>query len=297
MWKKSRESILVGESDACATLQSSDEVMVLEARRADATSKSLPTGKRLLRVLVVDDDQDTADSLSMLVQIWGHDVRRAYGGAAALKITAAYQPDVLLLDIGMPGMDGCRLAQELRRQARFKDTLLIAVTGFADQAHRLLGEEAGFDLYLIKPVAPLTLETLLMLLEKGRLADSPREPLGTAKQYGILVVDDEEAVRNVLGSGLRQSGFAVWLAANGPEALDLYWRHREGIDLVLLDVRMHGLDGPRTLAALKELNPRIRCCFMSGDLGNNTEEKLYNLGAAAVLSKPFRLAEVAQTLW
>lgn len=121
-------------------------------------------------------------------------------------------------------------------------------------------------------------------------------PLVTPRQNGILVVDDEAAVRGVLNVGLRQQGFAVWLAANGQEALDLYRHHSHAIDMVLLDVRMPGRDGPQTLAALQELNPDLRCCFMSGDLGSYAEWQLCELGAAVVIRKPFRLAEVAETL-
>jgi CheY-like chemotaxis protein len=113
---------------------------------------------------------------------------------------------------------------------------------------------------------------------------------------GVLVVDDEECVRKVLDAGLRQEGFAVWLAADGGVALDLYRRHRQSIDVVLLDVRMPRLDGRHTLAALQRLNPQIRCCFMSGDLGNETEERLLKLGAVVVLSKPFQMAEIAPLL-
>jgi CheY-like chemotaxis protein len=124
---------------------------------------------------------------------------------------------------------------------------------------------------------------------------SPEVP--SPRKYGILVVDDEEAVRGVLNIGMSHQGFAVWLAANGQEALDLYRRHRQGIDVVLMDVRMPGLDGPQTLAELQQLNPQVRCCFMSGHLGSYTEWKLCDLGALAVLQKPFRPAEVAQVLW
>ena len=128
------------------------------------------------------------------------------------------------------------------------------------------------------------------------LKNPPRQGLGQGT-YGILVVDDEEDLRALLSIGLRQQGFAVWLAADGHEALELYRRHREFIDVALLDVRMPGQDGPQTLAALYKVNPQIRCCFMSGDFGSHTEEKLRSLGAAAVLPKPFRLAEVAHQLW
>ena len=119
-------------------------------------------------MLVADDYRDAVDSLSTLVRMWGHDVRLTYNGEAAIEMACVYRPDVLLLDIAMPKMDGCRLAQRLRRQARFRDTLLVAITGYADEAHRLLCEAAGFDLFLVKPVDPSTLETLL-LLERDRL--------------------------------------------------------------------------------------------------------------------------------
>jgi CheY-like chemotaxis protein len=167
MWKKSRDSVLVGSSDARARLQPSDEV--LSVRKDGDRSRCIPACKRLLRVLVADDNRDAADSLSMLVKTWGHDVRPAYDGAAALEISSAYQPDVLLLDIAMPKMDGCQLARQLRRQTRFKDTLLIAITGYADEAHRLLWEEA-FAPYFIKPVEPSILQKLLVL-ERERLAE------------------------------------------------------------------------------------------------------------------------------
>ena len=92
--------------------------------------------------------------------------------------------------------------------------------------------------------------------------------LTTPRAYGILVVDDEHHLRGVLGHSMRRQGFAVWLAADGHEALALYRRHRAAIDVVLLDVHMPGPDGPRTLAALRGLNPQLRCWFMSGDLGS-----------------------------
>ncbi|HEV3235744.1 MAG TPA: response regulator [Gemmataceae bacterium] len=81
------------------------------------------------------------------------------------------------------------------------------------------------------------------------------------------------------------------------KALDLYRHHVDDIDMVLLDVRMPGLNGPQTLAALKEVSPRIRACFMSGDLGGYTVEDLHSMGAAAVFPKPFRLTDLAQALW
>jgi CheY-like chemotaxis protein len=133
--------------------------------------------------------------------------------------------------------------------------------------------------------------------EPGRLAESLTGAQATARECGVLVVDDQACLRDMLSLGLRQEGFAVWLAANGREAFDLYRRHGEVIDVVLLDMHMPDLDGPQTLAALQQLGPQIRCCFLSADLGSYTEDRLRSLGAAAVLHKPISLSELAPVLW
>lgn len=126
-----------------------------------------------LRVLVVDDNRDAADSLSLLVKLWGHDVRTAYNGTA-VTLAPVYKPDVILLDIGMPKLDGNNMTRQLRQRTDFKDTLFIAVTGYQDEANRLLSHEAGFDHYLIKPIDPGVLEKLLLvkLLTKRRASQS-----------------------------------------------------------------------------------------------------------------------------
>ena len=113
---------------------------------------------------------------------------------------------------------------------------------------------------------------------------------------GILVVDDDAAVRFLLDVGLQQYGFAVWQAADGQEALEVYQQEHAEIDLVLLDIRMPRLDGPQTLAALLRLNPQIRCCFMTGHAGSYSHDQLLRLGAALIISKPFQLAELAEIL-
>jgi CheY-like chemotaxis protein len=122
----------------------------------------------------------------------------------------------------------------------------------------------------------------------------------TARQFrakpGVLVVDDEHLVRNIVQLGLERVSFEVWLAANGREAIHLYGKHRDRIDVVLLDVRMPGLDGPQTLEVLRELNPNVLVCFMSGDTGAYQPEELRQRGAAHVLAKPFRLDQLANIL-
>ena len=117
--------------------------------------------RELLRVLVVDDYRATADTMSRLIATWGHDVRRAYDGATGMALAAAFQPDVLLLDLIMSGASGLALTRQMQRQDRLNNCLLIAVTGRTDSGHRLQCEEAGIDLFLVKPVELSFLRTLL----------------------------------------------------------------------------------------------------------------------------------------
>jgi PAS domain S-box-containing protein len=113
------------------------------------------------RVLVVDDNVDAAESVALLVRLWGHDVRVAYTGPEALQAAEEYQPEVVVLDIGLPGMNGYEVAGRLRQQPRFQKTLLVAVTGYGQEEDRRRSEEAGFGHHLTKPVDPAALEKLL----------------------------------------------------------------------------------------------------------------------------------------
>jgi CheY-like chemotaxis protein len=103
-------------------------------------------------------------------------------------------------------------------------------------------------------------------------------------------------VRDVLRRGLEKSGFEAWQAASGWEALEIYQHHWDEFAAVLLDVRMPGLDGLQTLRCMMHINPKVRVCFMSGDLGDYSESQLLNEGAVRVLAKPFHLDEVVSVL-
>ena len=113
------------------------------------------------RVLVVDDNMDAADMLVMMLQMSGHEVKAAYFGQTALEIAVEYQPDVVLLDIGLPDMDGYEVARHLRQQPQTKDVWLIAMTGYGQDSDRQRSQEAGFDHHLVKPVDPQKLKDLL----------------------------------------------------------------------------------------------------------------------------------------
>ncbi len=107
-----------------------------------------------LRVLVVDDNRDAADSLALLLKCWGYAPRVAYDGPAALALAAAEAPAAALLDIGLPGMDGCEVARRLRGLPATARALLIAVTGRGRDEDVRRCHEAGIDLHFIKPFDP-----------------------------------------------------------------------------------------------------------------------------------------------
>src|SRR5262249_37784704 len=113
------------------------------------------------RVLVVDDNTDAADSLAMLLRLTGHEVRIVHDGPAALESAATFRPDVVLLDIGLPGMDGYAVARHLREESCTREVLLIAVSGYGQEEDQLRSRQAGFDHHLVKPVEFTALQQLL----------------------------------------------------------------------------------------------------------------------------------------
>lgn len=126
--------------------------------------------KSSLRVLVVDDNQASADTLHWTVELFGDEVKSCHDGKSALKLAAQFKPDVVLLDIGMPGMDGLQVCAHLRAMPELGQMKIIAQTGWGDEQMRLKTASAGFDLHLVKPVDPRVLEDMLWLLRSGRQA-------------------------------------------------------------------------------------------------------------------------------
>jgi CheY-like chemotaxis protein len=118
---------------------------------------------RALRVLVIEDDADTAECMARLVRLWGHDVRQATSAQAGLEEAFAFRPDFVLLDIGMPMMDGCALARQLRLDPRLQGCFIVAITGYGDAEQRRRSYDAGINVFLVKPVDHVVLETLLNL--------------------------------------------------------------------------------------------------------------------------------------
>ena len=234
-------------------------------------------------ILVVEDEANIRDAVCLALEDEGYQVDAAVNGSDALgRLQTNELPRLILLDLVMPVMDGWKFRRAQQQAPALADIPVVLVSGAADLSQQAVSLRAvGF---LQKP---FDFDKLLDLVHRHV---DPQRPQ-------VLVVDDEALIRKLLSRMLNDQGLTALLAASGEEAIDLYRKHGARIALVLLDVQLPGLNGPQTLAALQQLNPDVRCCFMSGDTGAYSIPQLLATGALRFLSKPFlNLAEVKRTL-
>ena len=158
----------------------------------------MPATGRSLRVLVVDDNRDGADALGLLVEELGNQVHVTYGGTQALDVATAFRPDLMLVDLVMPDMDGCRLIIRLRQIPAFAHTKIVAITGQKDEQHKSTAMQTGFDAVLYKPVALTEIKAILASVVVGHAGPSPgrvneRAVLGAERR---LPIDEARRIRN-----------------------------------------------------------------------------------------------------
>ncbi len=141
---------------------------------ADSHADTTPSESRKprLKILVVDDNHDSALSMAMMLTIMGHETRTAHDGEAAVSTAETFRPQVILLDIGLPKLNGYEVAQQIRQHDWGTGMFLIAVTGWGQDEDRQRSEEVGLNLHMVKPVEPAVLEDLLANLDlvEGRTA-------------------------------------------------------------------------------------------------------------------------------
>jgi CheY-like chemotaxis protein len=126
-----------------------------------------------LKILVVDDNRDVADSCCMLIELCGHQVRSAYTGVEALALAESFRPHMILTDIGLPDIDGYEFARKIRACDWAGSVVLVAITGWGEEEHRRQSQAAGFNHHLTKPIDPKTMESLLESLTAALRGVSP----------------------------------------------------------------------------------------------------------------------------
>lgn len=132
-----------------------------------------PEPEHPLRILVVEDDPESLQMMGALLGLWGYEPRLVPAGPAALAAVEEEMPDIVLLDLGLPGMDGFEVARRLRGRPGGRDVFIAAVTAYRGEEHQRQAREAGFDRYLMKPV---DIDTLRQLLCQTPAGDRPAEP-------------------------------------------------------------------------------------------------------------------------
>jgi CheY-like chemotaxis protein len=122
---------------------------------------TITINENLLRVLIVDDNRDGADALGLLLEELGHQVHVTYGGRQALEVVSAFQPDLMLVDLLMPDVDGFSLVARLRQSPALAETTIVAITGKKDIQHRIMALKVGCDGVLVKPAALVEIKAVL----------------------------------------------------------------------------------------------------------------------------------------
>jgi CheY-like chemotaxis protein len=140
------------------TLDLPTSILAVRIETPRASAPAVPLERR---VLIVDDNEDVARIMALLIERLGGRTRVAFDGNAALQAVAEFQPNIVFLDIGMPGLDGYETCRRIRRQPFGQNITIVALTGWGKDQDRWRAEDAGFDLHLTKPADPATLQEIL----------------------------------------------------------------------------------------------------------------------------------------
>jgi CheY-like chemotaxis protein len=239
-------------------------------------------------ILLVDDDEETYNLYSDFLASSGFSVVGANDGEEAVRLAQRERPDLVIMDLGLPLLDGCEASRQLRNDPRTASVPILAMTGYVQRHFIELAKAAGCDSFLAKPCP---LERLLE--ESRRLLGMQCD--GNHDLGRILLVEDDDEIREALTSALEQQGYGVDSARNGREALD---RLHDGVQprLILLDLMMPVMDGWQFRAAQLE-DPRIcRIPVVVLSAMTNLRARGTDLHVAECLAKPVDLSHLLEAV-
>jgi CheY-like chemotaxis protein/nitrogen-specific signal transduction histidine kinase len=262
------------------------------------------------RILVIDDNQDLAISLSFLLSESGHTVETAFDGASALDLARVLRPEVTLLDVGLPDMDGYTVADRLRSlAAKFGyRTAIIAVSGFPAERHRNQIKGRGlFDHYLVKPVSMQLLCALIETPVQGQVREGvpPRSgkkesetPAAKSATSGrMLIIDDSKAIADLTQQLLEAEGYETAVAYDGKRGLALASEFKP--DVILCDLNLAGdLDGWEIASALRQgqAGPVPVLVALTAWGGDEIRHALKKSAFDFHLSKPLNIRELERLI-
>jgi DNA-binding response OmpR family regulator len=243
-------------------------------------------------MLIAESDAELCELYSRFATERGYRVETCSDGLDCVRRLRQATPAVLVLDLELPWGGGDGVFAWLREEPQLFPNRVV-LTSTETSAHHLASLELSPVIKTLTKPFPLS----ALLDWPSLVASDESTPLQCGNQRrGILVVDDEPALRDILQKHLRHKGFHVWTAASGEEALDHCCDHSDEIAVILLDVRMPGLDGPQTLDGIRELDVDIPVCFMTGNPGKYETSYLLRQGARHLFRKPFRLDEILRVV-
>ncbi|MFK7818322.1 MAG: response regulator [Planctomycetaceae bacterium] len=227
-----------------------------------------------MKLLIVDDEEGMRRTLRRIMLAKGHTVEVAASGEEAIELAPVFQPDCILLDIRMPGLNGVETFRELKQIC--PNAFAIFMTAYAASSLTTEAREQGGIEVFSKPLDP---DSVCDLIQK------------TAEQRPVLIVDDDAGFRESLERVLVTKGFKVHSAATIPTAVEQFYRCPRGI--VLLDMNLDGGSGLDVLETIRETNPEVFTVLMTGysDLLEQMEEGLA-AGGSCSYTKPFNIDEL-----
>jgi DNA-binding response OmpR family regulator len=245
------------------------------------------------KVLVVDDDPEIRNLLYRILTKENYQVVTMPSGQAALDYLKKERPDVILLDQRMPGMDGLETIKKIREFD--KDMPTIMLTGYGTGDMEIAALKLGINDFLRKGTsAPKLLKTMDEVIERQKALQAGKQP----KQPGgkILVVDDEADIRRLMERFLQRQGYTVSQASSGEEALEILKKGDYKPDLILMDVKMSGMDGLITLKEIRKINADLGVIIVSGEADASIKQQALELGALDYIFKPVDLELLQLTI-
>lgn len=234
----------------------------------------------MLTILVVDDNREFCQNLADILEMEGHQVITAYDGMEAVGMVEGEHPDLIILDVKLPGMDGVATFRRVRRMAPQTPVILMSAYAVEDMMGEAL-REGAFGV-LRKP------------LDIDRLLSTIKDSIGGKRR--VLVVDDDEELCASLKDALEQKGCRVTTAHSGSEAVQRSWE--SSFDLVLLDMKLPHLNGLQTYVIIREIRPRMQVIMITGyptEMGGLLRQAMAE-GATTCLEKPVDMAMLVSLL-
>lgn len=237
------------------------------------------------KILIVDDEINLLELVKVNLEAAGFSVITAQDGEEGLKKTYDENPDLIILDIYLPGIDGCELCRRIKNDPRTKDMPVIFLTAATQKEDIKKAIDAGCDLFLSKPFDPLK---LVEMAEKILIPES----INANSKYKILVIDDDISIVELLEVNLKSAGYKVEIAFDGEMAMELIERGK--FDLIILDIMIPKIDGYEICRRLRKKDTTMMTPVIVLSAKNKPVDKIagLKLGADEYVTKPFDVEEL-----